>query len=40
MEYPRMTSESSQAVEVSIVNSDASPDAGSTAEIREILLGV
>ncbi len=40
MEYIRMTGESSQEVEVSIVNSDASPDAGSTAEIREIVLGV
>lgn len=37
MEYIRVTSESSQEVEV---NSDASPDAGSTAEIREIVLGV
>ncbi len=40
MEYIRMTGESSQEVEVSIVNSDASPDAGSTAETREIVLGV
>jgi hypothetical protein len=40
MEYIRMTSESSQEVEVSVVNSDASPGAGSTAEICETVLGV